>query len=146
MHIRDTKISDLRQLSWLYRQNYYGDSKIETDLEKMTNKYKELSIDDNYKFISVIDDDKIVGFCSLIVNHCIFEEQKPTVMLWTLRVHPDYRNKKIGKAIIEYVKDFCKSLNAESVFLGCDKQNEGAIKFYNKLNFEETLGFVKIFN
>ena len=41
--IRFSEEKDLKDLPWLYKQNYNGDSGIETDFDKMIEKYRELS-------------------------------------------------------------------------------------------------------
>lgn len=141
--IRYTNKEDLEQLPWLYRQNYNGDSKIETNKKGMIEKFEVLINNNDYKFISALHNEKLVGFCSVTVNHDITEEQKPVLMLWNLRVHPDYRKQNIGKSLIEFVESFGKSINAYIILLICNKENTNAINFYNNLGFYEELSFLK---
>lgn len=143
INIRYTVKSDLKQLPWLYRQYHNGDTKLETNYEGMIREFEKLIRSDDYKFVSAMDKDKLVGFCSIVVNHDIVEQQKPIIMLWNLRVHPDYRNQHIGKSIMEFIENFGKSINADFIFLGCDSDNQRARKFYNKLGYGEDYGFYK---
>ena len=143
IEIRFTKCEDLNQLAWLYRQYHNGDTKIETNIEGMIKEFKKLNKNEDYKFVSALDGNKLVGFCSVVVNHDIVEQQKPILMLWNLRVHPDYRKQNIGKSIMNFIEDFGKSINADFIFLGCDNDNQSARKFYKKIGYKEDYGFYK---
>lgn len=109
----------------------------------MIKKFKKLNRNSNYKFISAMCNNKLVGFCSVVVNQDIVENQKPILLLWHLRVHPEYRNQHIGKKIVTFVEDIGKNINAEFIFLICDQTNQGARKFYTKLGYREDYGFNK---
>jgi len=141
--IRLTTKKDLEQLPWLYRQDFFGDSKIKTNHKHMIEKFNELVKNEDYKFISAVVDDKLVGFCSVVVNHDITEQQKPIMMLWNLRVHPDYRKQGIGRKLVDFVEKIGKEVGAYAVILVCNKENQAAIKFYNKLGFCEEHSFIK---
>lgn len=143
IEIRFTLKSDLTQLPWLYRQYFKGDTKIETNYEGMTKKFENLIGNEDYKFVSAMHEDKLVGFCSVVVNHDIVEQQKPILMLWNLRVHPEYRKQNIGKGIMTFVEELGRSIGADSIFLGCNIENENAQKFYTKLGYNRSCGFYK---
>ncbi len=143
VEIRFTIKEDLEQLPWLYRQYHNGDSKLETDVNGMYKEFDKLSSNQDYKFVSAVIEDKLVGFCSVVVNHEIVEEQRPLLMLWDLRVHPDYRNRKIGSSIMKFIEEYGKSINALLIFLGCDNDNIKAKNFYHKLGYGEVFAFYK---
>ena len=143
IEIRFTEEKDLGQLPFLYRQYYYGDTHLETDYEGMIKKFRELGKNKDYKFISAVDGDKLVGFCSVVINHDIVEKQKPIIMLWNLRILPDYRRQNIGRQIISFIEDFAKKEGVDLIFLGCDHDNKGARKFYKKLGYGEDFAFFK---
>ena len=141
--IRFTNKANLAQLPWLYRQYYNGDTNIQTDFQGMYNEYDKLINNNDYKFVSAMDNDKLVGFCSIVINHDIVENQKPIVMLWNLRIHPNYRRQNIGTSIMKFIEKFGKSINADFIFLTCDKDNKKARKFYKKIDYKEDFGFYK---
>ena len=141
--IRFSEAKDLKNLPWLFRQYYNGDNGIETDYNKMINKFQELSENKDYKFVSAIYSNKVVGFCSVVVNQDILDKQRPLVFLWHLRVAPKFRNKGIGKAIMDFVEEFAKSINADYTLLSCDTNNENACKFYDNLGYSRAVSFYK---
>lgn len=141
--IRFTIKSDLEQLPWLYRQYHNGDTQIQTNYDGMLDAFDKLFDNNDYKFVSAVDVDKLIGFCSVVVNHDIVEQQKPILVVWNLRVHPQYRKQNIGKSIMNFIETFGKSINADFIFLGCDKDNQNARNFYNKIGYSEDYGFYK---
>ena len=143
MIIRDTILEDLKDLPWLYRQYHNGDTHIETDVEGMIKEFKKLQNNEDYKFVSAIDKDKLIGFCSVVINHDIVEKQKPIIMLWNVRVAPEYRGKGVGKKIMNYIEEFGKERGVDFIFLGYDNDNQDARKFYKKLGYGEDYGFYK---
>lgn len=143
VEIRFTIKEDLEQLPWLYRQYYNGDSKLETDVNGMYKEFDKLSSNQDYKFVSAVIGGKLVGFCSVVVNHDIVEEQRSILMLWNLRVHPDYRDRGIGSSIMKFIEEYGKSINALLIFLSCDYDNTKAKNFYHKLGYRDDFAFYK---
>ncbi len=141
--IRFTLKEDLKQLPWLYRQYHNGDTKVETNFDGMVAEFERLISNPDYKFVSAMKNDQLVGFCSIVVNHDIVEQQKPIIMIWNLRIHPEFRREKIGTNIISFIEKFGKSINADLVFLTCDIDNESGQKFYKKLGYDCDFTFYK---
>lgn len=62
--IRYTNKKDLEQLPWLLKQNYREET-LEIKYEDMLRVYEELNNSEDYKFISALIKDKLVGFAWL---------------------------------------------------------------------------------
>ena len=143
IEIRFTIKKDLKQLPWLYRQYHNGDTHVETNYDGMIKQFETLNQNEDYKFVSAVDGDKLVGFCSVVINHDIVEKQKPIIMLWNLRVHPEYRRQKIGQGIMSFIEGYGKKIGVDFIFLGCDFEKQSAREFYKKLGYGEDYGFYK---
>ena len=143
IEIRFTIKDDLKELPWLYRQYHKGDTFVETNYDGMVKEFDRLSQNEDYKFISAVENGELIGFCSVVINHDIVEQQKPIIMLWNLRVHPDYRRQKIGQKIMSFIEKFGKEKGVDFIFLGWDADNQSARKFYKKLGYDEDYGFYK---
>lgn len=141
--IRFTTKNDLNQLPWLYKQYFNGETNSETDVGGMLREFQKLSKNEDYKFVSAVFGEKLVGFCSIVVNHDIVKKQKPILLLLNLRVHPDYRNYKIGQSILNFVDKFGKSINGDYIFLDCELDNIKGKRFYEKNGFIADYGFYK---
>ena len=130
-------------MPYLYRQYYNGDTNIITDIDGMIKEFRNLSNNDDYKFISVIKDNKLIGFCSVFIIHDIVEKQRPIITISNLRIHPDYRGRGIGKQILKFVEDLGRSINTDFIFFNCEKENTKARKFYLDNGYKEDFGFHK---
>ena len=144
MEFRKTKISDLAQLPNLYRQNYMGETSAETNISGMIKKFKMLSKNKDYIFVSAIEGNTLVGFCEGVLNYEIIENQKPVLTIWNMRVMTEFRNKGIGTKLMELLENFAKENNAVGIFLGCDFENKMGQAFYKHLGYTENFSYFKL--
>ena len=144
MEIRKTKLEDLKDLPHLYRQNYCGETDVQTDVQGMIKKFKKLNKNKDYIFISAVENQKLIGFCEGVLNYEIIENQKPVLTIWNVRVLPEYRKQGVGRKLMEFAENFAKENNAVGIFLGADFENEMARKFYKKLGFKENYSYFKL--
>ncbi len=56
--------------------------------------------------------------------------------LMTIGVHPDFRGRGIGSALLTDLLDHCRSAAIERVFLEVRASNEAAIALYGRFGFE----------
>lgn len=143
MEIRETKIEDLKELAFLYKQNYYGESDVITNEKGMIKQFKKLKKNKNYIFISAVENQKLIGFCQGVLNYEIIENQQPVLTIWNMRILPEYRRQGVGKNIMDMAEKFAKKNNAIGIFVGCDFENIIAQNFYKKLNYKEDFGYFK---
>ncbi|NIS17922.1 MAG: ribosomal protein S18-alanine N-acetyltransferase [candidate division Zixibacteria bacterium] len=74
-------------------------------------------------------DGKVVGFT---ICHVVAEEMH----LMNIAVDPDFRRKKVGHKLIEYLFYSGEQHGCRIMYLDVRKSNSGAISFYNKYGFE----------
>ncbi len=84
--------------------------------------------DENALFIAFWDG-KAAGF---LTAHRLrrFDKRKAEVLLYEIGVHPDYRRRGIGKALIEEVKKWANKVGADKVWVLTEKDNEAAMAMY----------------
>lgn len=73
--------------------------------------------------------DKIVAVFELNI---IFD----TAEILIISVKPQYQQKGIGKEIMNYIINFCKSNNVKYIYLEVAENNQKAINLYKKFGFE----------
>ncbi|GAB6072846.1 ribosomal protein S18-alanine N-acetyltransferase [Venenivibrio stagnispumantis] len=73
--------------------------------------------------------DKIVAVFELNI---IFD----TAEILIISVKPEYQQKGIGKEIMNYIINFCKSNNVKYIYLEVAENNQKAINLYKKFGFE----------
>lgn len=97
-------------------------------------------INDNTKPIYLaIDNDKVMGYCFCIIKECILDKhisKARTLYIDDLCVDNEYRNKHIGRIILDYVKDEAKKMNIEFITLNVWEGNDSARAFYEHNGFK----------
>ena len=77
-------------------------------------------------------DNKLVASVTIIIEQKFIHKLSKYAHIEDVIVLPEYRGKKIGEKIIEYVINYCKNEKVYKIVLNCD---EKLFKFYNRNNF-----------
>lgn len=80
----------------------------------------------------------IIGACEIVKSW----EEESAAFIHSFYVNKEYRNKKIGKKLLQNVIDILKNSNIKKVELTVDPSNEPAIRLYRGAGFKKT-GFRK---
>lgn len=80
----------------------------------------------------------VIGACEIIKSW----KEESTAFIHSFYINKEYRNKKIGKKLLQNVIDILKKSNIEKVELTVDPSNEPAIRLYRGAGFKKT-GFRK---
>ncbi|WP_299094344.1 ribosomal protein S18-alanine N-acetyltransferase [uncultured Metabacillus sp.] len=91
--------------------------------------YYELEQNLFAKYLVVEYEGQVVGYCGLWV---IMDDAQIT----NIAVHPDYRGKKIGEALIKFAIQLSKEMNAKRLSLEVRVSNHIAQALYKKVGFE----------
>lgn len=134
--------SDLKEAISIYDSNH----NLKTNYEKLFQEYNKIYNNPDYHNIVVKLDGKIVGMATIVINHDIVEELHPFLTVWNLGVHKDYRRKKIGTAMLEYIYNYAKELECNFISLIAEKNNTTAQNFYESLGYEKEVGYTKLIN
>lgn len=76
--------------------------------------------------------ESITGFCAAEI---IQESQQASAYLSTLDVHPRFRERGIGRALLKALDAELRKLGVSAVTLHVFQDNHGAIRFYEALGF-----------
>jgi len=117
--IREAKKSDLIKISEI--------EKLSFDFGAWGIHFLTKFLDNKINRIIVAEADDIIGYCAFSIYDDI-------IHIKSIAVHPHYRNKGIGKALLKEVINFKKD-----IFLEVRVSNESAIKLYESLGFERIL-------
>ena len=91
---------------------------------------------DHYKGFVAIIDGKIVGYIDVI----FFQDIAHGGVLGQIQnfiVHPQYRGRGFGEALLNYVIDFAKKNNFLELHVWTEFDNKRAIALYERLGFEK---------
>ncbi|MEJ7553237.1 MAG: GNAT family N-acetyltransferase, partial [Aquificaceae bacterium] len=83
------------------------------------------------------EDSKVVGFVASDGNWFSKREGKVVDAIHELVVLPEYRNRGIGRALVQKALEYFKSRGLDMAELWVGDENKQAIDFYKNLGFEE---------
>ena len=86
----------------------------------------------NSKIFVYIEENKIVGTVTLLIEKKFIHNFSIYVHLEDLIVHPDYQNKKIGSEILDFVIQYSEKIKARKIILNCVAE---LVSFYQKKQF-----------
>ena len=140
--VRDYKENDKEQLRQLViESNLYQKRSLEKevlDTEKVRDQTSNLfdgvlqHPEDQHYIVAEIDG-KLVGFILVEVSGMYVGRGSVD----DLYIQSEYRNKGIGKALLQAAFEWLKDNGVKRVGLGVHKSNEVAIKLYKSMGFEE---------
>ncbi len=80
---------------------------------------------------------KVVGMCSvqLLISTA---EGGSAGMVEDLAVHPNFRNRGIGRSLLKYIEKWANEKGADRLQLLADRNNFYALEFYEKLKWKHT--------
>jgi len=83
----------------------------------------------SWQVVTVLLEGKVIGSCNL----SFWGGKNPAIE--SVFVDPKYRNKGVGRSMINACIDECESCRKESLYLTVNVKNKKAIKLYKKLGF-----------
>ncbi len=140
IRIVDTKESDFEEIVILFRQLWPDKVVNSHELIKVFRKSIE---SENDKCLSVKQDGKTVGFCAIVFANNFWQEGT-IAQISTMVVHEEYRNRGIGKKLLQSAiaiaqKRNCKKLELESSF-----HRKSAHGFYENNGFKKRAYYFSI--
>lgn len=110
------------------------DNPLELITEEAMNIF--LSNKSNYLIVAV-DEDEVVGFIVAYELQRVDRNLK-AMFFYEIGVLRKYRNKGIGTALINYIKEICREKNIMKMWLPTERSNIPAVKLYTKTGGEIT--------
>ncbi|TFG29472.1 N-acetyltransferase [Candidatus Thorarchaeota archaeon] len=105
------------------------------ELSKFTEQYLQDDWTKDYAYFLVEDDSKVIGGCGISTFSIPPPLSQPNgsyTYLSNMFVEPEYRRNHVGKMLIDYVVDFCKS---EGIMLVILHASDKGLSLYKSLGF-----------
>lgn len=93
---------------------------------------------ESYRCIGVYDKDDLIGICGVWMLHKFYAGKH--LEADNVYVKPEYRSKGVGELMMQWLFDFAKKENCESVEANCYIKNVRGEKFWKSQGFE-ALGY-----
>jgi len=91
-------------------------------------------LDDNHNIFVYVIDNKIVGMITLLHEQKLIHNGSKIVHIEDLVVDKEYKNRGIGRDLINYCLDKISKEEYYKIILDCSEELE---RFYNKFGFEK---------
>ncbi len=92
------------------------------------------NLDDNHNIFVYVIDNKIVGMITLLHEQKLIHNGSKIVHIEDLVVDKEYKNRGIGRDLINYCLDKISKEEYYKIILDCSEELE---RFYNKFGFEK---------
>lgn len=139
--IREAERTDKEQISELY-QMLVPKSKKRNVLENQIDRIRK----DPKNFLLVYEEEgSIVG--TLTLNICLqaLHGESSYGIVENIIVHENYQNKRIGSKLLQYVEEYCNSIDCHRIMLLSNSKRYRAHQFFEREGYDGTVskGFKK---
>lgn len=139
--IREADRTDKEQISELYRM-LVPNSKKRNVLEEQIDKIRN----DPNNFLLVYEQDGVlIGTLTLKVCLQALHGASPYGVVENIIVHENHQNKKVGKKSLQYVEEYCKSVDCHRIMLLSNSKRYKAHHFFEREGYDGSVskGFKK---
>ncbi len=102
------------------------------EIEKLSFEFEGWGFYFLNRFLEGIFNKILVAELDEIVGYCAFSDEGSIIHIKSIAVHPNYRNRGIGKALIKEIVKLGKD-----IYLEVKVSNENAIRLYEGLGFKK---------
>ncbi|MGM0423219.1 MAG: N-acetyltransferase family protein [Pseudomonadota bacterium] len=138
MQYREARQNDLREIIQLYCDDDLGTTReiLSDPIDAVYLKaFDDISKDPNNHLYVIEDQEKVIGVMQYTVIAHLNRAGTKRAQIESVHIHPDYRNKGIGKKFMQFALDLAKSDGCGIVQLTSDKTRKDAHRFYADLGF-----------
>jgi L-amino acid N-acyltransferase len=142
MKIRKAAFSDLGDITDIYNEAVINTTAtFDTELKSIDNRKEWLSArTENFPVLVAVIDDKVIGYASL--SRWSDKKAYDITAELSLYIHPQFRNKGIGKKLFRALLEQAKETNLHSILSRITEGNEQSIHIHMQEGFE-TVGVLK---
>lgn len=122
---------DVAQLEQLYRQ-FWGEGAC---TETMTKQFNKLHKNHSHIFLSVMENNKLIGSVMGVICEELYGDCKPFLVLENMIVDNNYRNKGVGKSLISTLEKMAAERGCSQVIFVTERNRDNAVKFYESVGY-----------
>jgi len=139
--IREAERTDRNQIFKLYKMLVPNSKKMNV-LEDQIDKIRR----DPNNFLLVYEEEGVI-LGTLTLNICLqaLHGIRPYGVIENIIVHEEYCSKKIGKQLLQYAEEYCKSIDCHRIMLLSNSKRERAHLFFEREGYNSLVskGFKK---
>jgi len=95
-----------------------------------------------YKSFSILNDNKIIGFVVLAKykNNAAYDSTAEVAIY----LHPNFRNKGIGKKALAFIEEYAKQKNIHSIIATISSKNIVSLKLFESSGYKKCAHFFEV--
>ena len=134
--IREAKESDLLPLLELYL--HLHEKQVPEQNEHLTKVWQGILQDKNHHLIVCEEDGQIVSSCVCVVILNLTRNVRPYALIENVVTHPDYRQRGLASACLDYAKQIAQKENCYKIMLLTGAKDEATLNFYRKAGYNSS--------
>ena len=134
--IREAKESDLLPLLELYL--HLHEQRVPEQNEHLTAVWQGILQDKNHHLIVCEENGKIVSSCVCVVILNLTRNVRPYALIENVVTHPDYRQRGLASACLNYAKQIAQRENCYKIMLLTGAKDEATLNFYRRAGFNSS--------
>ncbi len=134
--IREAKESDLLPLLELYL--HLHEQRVPEQNEHLTKVWQGILQDENHHLIVCEEDGRIVSSCVCVVILNLTRNARPYALIENVVTHPDYRQRGLASACLDYAKQIAQKENCYKIMLLTGAKDEATLNFYRKAGYNSS--------
>lgn len=91
----------------------------------------------SYEIVVIKEKEEIVATVTMYKLNLFTFSFQPTIELFNVAVKKDFRRKKLGKILIDYVVEYAKSNGYKTIHLTCLENEKNVHSFYESAGFKK---------
>lgn len=138
------KENELKGLLELYKHLNEDEPYLMCD-DNLNKIWKDILSDPNLFYIVIEDDGRLVSSCTLAIIKNLTRGAKPYSIIENVVTHKEYRNKGLGKKVLQKAIQISEERGCYKVMLLSGRKDENVLGFYERAGFERGVktGFIK---
>lgn len=136
VNIREAVEEDLSYILELYKQPDMDDGKV-LPLDHARDIFNRIKSYPNYNVYVAESNREIVGAFALMIMDNLAHMGTPSALVEDVVVKENLQGRGIGKQMMIFVMDYCKSNGCYKVALSSNLKRENAHRFYESLGFKK---------
>lgn len=135
-NIREATDSDLNDILEIYKQTNMNNGSI-LSIEQAQRIFNKIKRYPNYKIYVAKADNEIVGTFALAIMDNLAHMGEPSGLIEDVVVKAHMQGKGIGKQVIKFAMECCRSYGCYKLALSSNLKRENAHYFYESLGFKK---------
>ena len=134
--IREAQESDLLALLELYL--HLHEQRVPEQDTHVMAVWQSILQDKNHHLIVCEENGKIVSSCVCVVILNLTRNARPYALIENVVTHPDYRQRGLASACLDYAKQIAQKENCYKIMLLTGAKDEATLHFYRKAGYNSS--------